>query len=61
MNRDILSSWVEWRTDRSRILTLGHGVGESLDTLDGQNLIVVIPGVSQEASESDHHCLCTPR
>ena len=31
-------------TTQSRVLTLGHGVEDSLRTLDGQNLIVVIPG-----------------
>ena len=41
---DISSSWVDWMTTQSRVLTLGHGVEDSLRTLDGQNLIVVIPG-----------------
>ena len=52
MKTDIRSSWVDWRTTQSRILTLGHGVEDSLGTLDGQNLIVVIPGVFQESSQS---------
>lgn len=41
---DIRSSWVDSVTTQSRVLTLGHGVEDSLTTLDGQKLIVVIPG-----------------
>ena len=52
MKRDIRSSWVDWRKTQSRILTLGHGVEDSLRTLDGQNLIVVIPGGFQDSSQS---------
>ena len=52
MKTDIRSFWVDWRTTQSRILTLGHGVEDSLRTLDGQKLIVVIPGAFQDSSQS---------
>ena len=56
MKTDIRSSWVDWRTTQSRILTLGHGVEDSLRTLDGQNLIVVIPGALQDSSQFSRPC-----
>ena len=43
--RLIQQAWIAWRGQESLILTLGHGIENSLETLkDKGDLIVVIPG-----------------
>ena len=40
----VRSSWEEWEGARSRVVSLGLDTRDSLNTLDGQRIIVIIPG-----------------
>ena len=40
----VRSSWEEWEGARSRVVCLGLDTRDSLNTLDGQRIIVIIPG-----------------
>ena len=40
----VRSSWEEWEGARSRVVCLGLDTRDSLNTLDGERIIVIIPG-----------------
>ena len=45
MCSEIQESWVDCYGSTSRVVTLGHGTCNSLDMLDGRELILIIPGI----------------